>query len=359
MKKRNTILALLPICCVLASGCTTEFDHDAYRSGAIEIKLKDIISDEIYPTAGDEIDWKYVFLPAPGDMIVYAHWDDPKNVFNVHVGVYDRFGIPIKDVLRSVGAEDTEFRVFVPESGLHYIKVSAESGQTIYSIRVDFESNFEGFTAPTEPPQYEPYMDFDALLAEASGEGGSSAGGKAPAGGAGGAAPAGGGAAAPAAPAGAVALPTAAAGGVVALPTAAVGGIAAAEEAGPTIVRSGGGGSVAPAEVRTINNSAGDVETEKAAITPICDDINGRVKKIEAKPMSITPLKKGTKIKLNVGSNNGVQPSAVGDIYVDGKILEGGRFRVDQISEKNCFVTTNAPPEYVKKASKFVVKSPD
>ncbi|MBQ9394442.1 MAG: hypothetical protein IJU23_02855 [Proteobacteria bacterium] len=355
MKKRNTILALLPICCALASGCTTEFDHDAYRSGAIEIKLKDIVSDEIYPTAGDEIDWKYVFLPAPGDIIVYAHWDDAKNIFNVHVGVYDRFGIPIKDELRSVGAEDTEFRVFVPESGLHYIKVSAESGQTIYSIRADFESNFDGFTAPSEPPQYESYLDFDAMLAEATGAGGGSSSG----GGGGGGGAGGGGGDAPAAPAGAVALPTAAAGGV-ALPTAATGGIAAAEEAGPTIVRTNdGGGSVSAAEVRTLNSSSGEVSNEKAAITPICDDLKGRVKKVEAQPLNITALKKGTKIKLNVGSNDGVQPSAVGDIYVNGKILEGGRFRVDQISEKYCFVTTNAPPEDVKRASKFVVKSPD
>lgn len=359
---KKTILAMLPIC-AFAAGCTTEYDDDGFRSGAIEVQLGEITSDEIYPSAGDEIDWKMVFLPSPGDIIVNTWWDDPAGVFNVEVGIYDRFGIPVKVDRRQTAASTLEVRTFVPESGLHYVKVKAESGQSIYSINIGFETNYDGFVAPTTAPTFESYIDFEAETAGGAGSAGGaaagSAGGAAGSGSAGGAADSG---AAPAVPAGAVALPTAAAGGAV-LPTAAAGGIASASggDSGPTIVRGStvGQSYQSDSTVKTINNSTSAVSNEKAAIKPICDDIKGRHKKVDAEPLAITSLKKGTKIKLNVGHKDGIQDGAVGDIYVDGKILEGARFKVDQIQEKYCFVITNAPSSEVKKASRFVVKTPE
>ena len=62
---------------------------------------------------------------------------------------------------------------------------------------------------------------------------------------------------------------------------------------------------------------------------------------------------------LVVGKKDGVQDGAVGDIYVDGKILEGGRFKVDKIFESSCTAITNASPADVKKADRFVVKTPE
>lgn len=349
---KKTILAMLPFC-AFAAGCTTDYDDDGFRSGAIEIQLGEITSDEIYPSAGDEIDWKLVFLPAPGDMVVNSWWDDPTGVFNVEIGIYDRFGIPIKVDRRDTASSTLEVRSFVPEPGLHYVKVKAESGRSIYSMNIKFETNYDGFEAPSTAPSFEAYIDFESETAAP--KGGASAG-AGMAGGADGAA-----AAAPAAPAGAVALPAAAAGGVV-LPSAVAGGISSSSgDSGPTIVRGSTVGQAYQSDgpVKTINNSTSAVANEKTAIKPICADIKGKHKKVEAEALSITPQKKGTQIKLNVGHKDGIQDGAVGDIYVDGSILEGGRFRVDKILDKSCIVMTNAPSSEVKKATRFVVKSPE
>ncbi len=75
--------------------------------------------------------------------------------------------------------------------------------------------------------------------------------------------------------------------------------------------------------------------------------------------MSVSSQKKGAQIKLNVGSKDGVNEGAVGDIYVDGSILEGGRFKVTKILPTSCIALTNANPADVKKANRFVVKSPE
>ena len=101
------------------------------------------------------------------------------------------------------------------------------------------------------------------------------------------------------------------------------------------------------------------VSTEKSALKPICADIKGKHKKLEASILSGTSLKKGAQIKLSDGKKDGVQDGAVGDIYVDGKILEGGRFKVDKIFESSCTAITNASPADVKKADRFVVKTPE
>ncbi|MCL2326019.1 MAG: hypothetical protein FWC40_05935, partial [Proteobacteria bacterium] len=179
MKKRSTQTALMTIISVLlAAGCTTKLDEDAFRAGAIRLELNEVTSDELYPTAGDEIDWKMIFVPTPGDIIVNTFWDHPFEIFNVEIGVYDRFGIPIKVQRRDSGGATGELRTFVPESGLHYIKLSAESGRSIYSINVKFESNNEGFIAPTTAPSFEAYLDFDAQTGQsASGSGGAAASG--------------------------------------------------------------------------------------------------------------------------------------------------------------------------------------
>lgn len=368
---RKAAIALLPMIAICA-GCTTEIDKDAFRAGAIKIQIDEVTSDELYPTAGDEIDWKMIFLPSPGDIIVNTFWDSPLEIFNVEVGVYDRFGIPILTQRRDTGGATGELRTFLPESGLHYIKLKAESGQSIYSINVRFESNYDGFVAPTSAPTFESYeIDEDSINdnaaksanarnmaqnssrksggsssnsndddnSSASSDNGGSDSGSTDEG---------------------IELPTAAAGGAV-LPTAAAGGIASSNgQSGPTVVRTSSGGSgYSKSEVRSMSQKTSAVATEKSAITPICSDIKGRHKKIEAEILSVSGKKKGAQIKLGVGHKDGVHEGSVGDIYVDGKILEGGRFKVEKIFETNCIAVTNASAADVKKANRFVVKSPD
>ena len=359
---------------VLATGCTTEIDDDAYRAGAIEIQIDEVTSDEIYPTAGDEIDWKMIFVPSPGDIIVNTFWDAPLEVFNVEVGIYDRFGIPIEVQSRDTGGATGEVRHFTPESGLHFIKVKAESGRSIYSMNVKFEGNYDGFVAPTSAPTFDAYLDPDSEL---NGKGAPPPPPPAPAvpgaiplpGGASGGAvspggvPGGGGAAAPggASDGGGVVLPSAAGGGVV-LPTAAAGGISSSNgNSGPTIVNTGGGGGGVAYnnEVHAVNQKTAAVSNESAPIKPICADIKGHHSKIEAELMGITPKGKYTQIKLKAGKKDGVHEGAVGDIYVGGQILEGGRFQVKTINDNNCLAITNATSKDIKKATKFVIKSPD
>ena len=191
---KKTALLLASLLTLTAAGCTTEFDHDGFRSGAIKIDLDTVTNDEIYPTAGDEIDWKMVFVPSPGDIIVNTFWDQALEVFKVEVGIYDRFGIPIKKQLRDTGGATGEVRTFTPEPGLHYIKVSAESGRSIYSINVKFEPNYDGFVAPTSAPTFETYDEDELSDSEDTGKKGgksgkSSGGGAAGGGGAWGLAP--------------------------------------------------------------------------------------------------------------------------------------------------------------------------
>ena len=347
----------------LAFGCSTEIDEDALRSGAIQIGIDEVTNDELYPTAGDEIDWKMVFVPTPGDITVNTFWDDPASVFNVEIGIYDRFGIPIQTQKRNTGGATGEVTAFTPEAGLHFIKVSAASGQSIYSINIRFQENYEGFVAPTTAPTFEAYLDFDAEAAanaESSSKGGSKKGGSKKSGGSDGGSSDSGSGGGGGGGGGAAVLPTAAAGGAV-LPTAAAGGIAApAGDAGPTVVKAAPeGGGYSAAEVKTINSKSSAVSTEKSAIKPICADIKGRHKKIEAEIMSVTSKKKGAQFKLNVGHRDGVQNGAVGDIYIDGKILEGARFKVEKILETSCIAVTNASAKDVKNASRIVVKSPE
>ena len=84
---------------------------------------------------GDEIDWKMVFLPSPGDLIIFTHWDQGDEIFDVKVGIYDRFGIPIKVETKPSGVKPFTVKSFVPESGLHFIKLTATTGRSIWRSR--------------------------------------------------------------------------------------------------------------------------------------------------------------------------------------------------------------------------------
>ena len=121
----------------------------------------------------------------------------------------------------------------------------------------------------------------------------------------------------------------------------------------------GGGGGAPTGPVRVIDNQGPKVANTSGPITPIVADIKGKFRTIEAKVTSITPKKDNVSMALNAGKNHGVAAGAVGDIYVDGKILEGGRFRVDKIGDSSCIATTNAPEAEVKRASKIVIKVPE
>ena len=359
-------LAIMGLACVgTLAGCTTEIDHDAFRAGAIRMEIDEVTSDEIYPTAGDEIDWTMVFVPTPGDITVTTFWDDPGSVFNVDVGIYDRFGIPIKVERRKAAASVHEVTAFTPESGLHYVKVMAESGQSIYSINIKFETNYDGFIALESSPDYTAYADFEAEVADhakaakdkkngggSNGSGGANGAGGGSNGAGGGSNGAGGGAggAEGGAPAGAVALPTAAAGGIS----------STSGNSGPTIVRESSGSShVAPAEVRTLNQKTSSVSNEKKAIKPIVGDLKGRYTTIQAEVMSVTNKKDSTQFKISAGRAQGVREGSIGEIYVDGQLLQGGRFKITSILETGSIAVTNASAKDVKNASKIVVKIPE
>lgn len=354
MKKSAKVMKMLLVPLAAASflaGCSTDIDDDAFRAGAIQIEIDEVTSDEIYPTAGDEIDWKMLFVPTPGDITVNTFWDDPTGVFNVVVGVYDRFGIPIEVMRRETAADKLEVKAFTPESGLHYIKVQAESGRSIYSMNVKFETNYDGMAALEEAPAYTAYADFETEIAENK---------KAEKGGKGGSKVSEGSAAAPAAPAGAVALPTAAAGGAVVLPSAAAGGISGGSaQSGPTVVRSSGGGGYGSGEVKTLKQKTSAVTTTTSEVEDICPDLRGKYTTLNAEMMMVSKKGKVTQIKVNVGSAHGVTKGAIGEIYVDGKRLEGGRFKITKVFESNALGETNAPTKSVKQASKIVVKIPD
>lgn len=349
MKLKSTLLAGAALVTLLMGGCTTEIDDDALRSGAIEVPIGEntVTSDELYPSAGDEIDWKMVFLSGPGDVIVFTHWDQGGEIFDVKVGVYDRFGIPIKVETKPGGAKPFTVKTFVPESGLHFIKLTATTGRSIYSINVRHEPNEDGFIAPDTAPDFNEYLDFDAEMAQKGNDASDSKKNDEKK-------------AAPAAPAAGAALPVAAAGGV-ALPTAAAGGMAAPSApaaTGATIVvpEASSSGAVA-AQPKTLNTNTGKA-SDSESFTPICPDIKGRYTTLEADVKVITSKGKGSQIKLNVGKKQGVVLGSVGEIYVDGKILEGGRIKIESIADNNCTGVSNAPKKVVEKASKFIVKVP-
>ncbi len=346
MKKFKSILAASLFAAVASAsfGCSTTLDDDALRSGAIQIPLETVINDELFPSAGDEIDWKMVFFPTPGDVEIHTFWDHYNEIFDVQIGLYDRFGIPIKTETRGTAGKSHTLKAFTPEAGLHFIKVSGASGRSIYSIDVRHISNYDGFEAPSTLATFDEYIDFDAeqqAKQDASAK-------KAAA------------AAAPAAPTAGAALPVAGAGGM-ALPTAAAGGIAspgAPASEGATIVRTPSPAATAPSEVKTLSNNAGATSSTDT-IKPICPDIKGKSTSVTADILSVSSSSSGSKVKLNAGSKDGVKEGSVVDIYVNGKILDGGRCRVDTITASNCTCTTNAPSKIVKTASKFVIKVPN
>ena len=350
MKLKSTLLAGAALVSMIVSGCTTEIDDDALRSGALEVPIGEntVTNDELYPTAGDEIDWKMVFLPSPGDLIVFTHWDQGNEIYDVKVGIYDRFGIPIKVETKPSGVKPFTVRTFVPESGLHFIKLSALTGRSIYSINVRHEPNDEGFVAPDTAPDFSEYLDFDAEMAakgNAPADDGKKDDKKA--------------ATAAAAPAAGAALPVAAAGGA-ALPAAAAGGMAAPSApaaGGATIVAEEGDGGAVAVKPKTLNNNTGKAsETEN--YKPICADIKGKYHTIDADVKVITKKGSGSQIKLGVGKKQGVVEGSIGEIYINGKILEGGRIKIESISDNNCTGVSNAPKTVVEKASKFIVKVP-
>ncbi len=359
MTRLKSIIAAASLA-ALAAGCTTNIDDDAYRAGAITLELNEVTTDELYPTAGDEIDWKMVFVPTPGDITVNVFWDHPLEIFDVEVGVYDRFGIPIKKEARESGGARSIVKTFLPESGLHFVKLSGASGRSIYSINIGFETNYDGFEAPESAPSFDAYLDFDAEVAAKKEGDASNSGKNAGKGGGASAAPAAAPAAAlPAAAGGGMALPAAAAGGV-ALPSAAAGGMMdAGGSEGPTVVRSGGGGaSWSNADVKKLDTNAGATNSN-AEIKPICSDIRGKYFTIEAEVMAVSSLSKGTQFKLDAGRKQGVKDGSVGEIYIDGEKLEGGRFKIEKILDTSSTCVTNAPSKLVKKASKFVIKVPE
>ena len=358
MTKFKSILAASLFAAVAATSasCTTEIDHDALRSGAIPLELGIVTNDELYPTAGDEIDWKMIFVPTAGDITVRTFWDQGLELFDVEIGIYDRFGIPIKTGGRDADGKTGVLKAFSPETGLHFIKISATSGRSIYSVTVEHETNYEGYQAPDTFGSFDEYLDFDGEMqnsdADQKNKSASSGAAAAPAATAplpgGGAAPASGGA-----------LPVVGAGGV-ALPTAAAGGIAApggTGDAGATIVKTASGAPAVPKnEIKTLDNKTGSA-SKTDTFKPICPDVKAK-DTITADVLSVSSASKGSKVKLAAGSKQGVESGSVVDIYVDGKILEGGRCRVDTINAANCTCTTNAPAKIVKTASKFVIKVP-
>ena len=100
-------------------------------------------------------------------------------------------------------------------------------------------------------------------------------------------------------------------------------------------------------------------ELEEKPIKPIVADLKGRYTTIQAEVMSVTNKKNSTQFKINAGRAQGVREGAIGEIYVDGQLLEGGRFKITSILESGSIALTNASSKDVKNASKIVVKIPE
>ncbi len=354
--------------------CHSEADTDARRAGAIRIEIGLTTSDELYPNASDSVDWKMVFVPGPGTLTVGTYWDTPKEIFDVQVGVYDRFGIPIKKAERPSAAPSFEMSAYLVEPGLHYIKLSSTSGQSVYSIITRHETNYEGIKDLDERVMLSDSIDLDSAIAKKNGEGEAdpAAGGGAAAGGGGMVlTPAGGGAAAGGAAAGGAAAGGAAAGGAAAggvvLPTAVEGGLAmpggggGAPSGGATIVapkRSSSGGGSSFKRSQPKNVAPARVDTDKG-FKDIASDVRGKYRSVEADLLLVSGSKKGAKLKLNAGTDSGVEKGMVGEIYQGGSRIKGGRFKITSVSKRSCRAATNAPKSVVKKATKFVIKVPE
>ena len=354
-------------------GCKADIDYDAYRAGAIQIETDITTSDELYPSAGDKIDWKMLFVPTPGNLTINVYWDHPKEVFSVDLGVYDRFGVKIHSERRGSAEPHQVLTVYLVETGLHYIKLSAETGQSIYSMHTSFETNYDDITQVLQAPTFSGYVDLDgsATAMQGSGPGsirdtsgmstdGVPAHAREDSNTAGGGAPGGGG---PGGPGGApgegggmVLLPQNVSGGVVSGGAPPGGGV-------PVVVNPGGGGGggySGPVVAKTVDNQGAALkEAPVEKVKPIVDDIRGPHKKLEAELLMVTRKRNSTEVRLSVGKRDGVRQGSVVDMYIDGSVYGDGRFRVDKVLDKSCTATTNAGADKVKSASRFVVKIPE
>ena len=350
IRKKIKILVAILIAFSTVAACSsnTATDSDGRRAFAKKIQVGEMVLDRLAPFEEDDAyDWKMFFLPSAGEINLEVFIDKPKELHGVEASVYDRFGILLATEKSLVIDQETGntkilLKVFTPEAGLHYAKISATSGRSEYSVRVKLDSREEVFVPPKTPPTFDLYVGPPSGSGD-SGSGNSNSGGNANGSGEG------------------MELTENPAGGME-LPTAPVGGIVSPTPTGTTIVQTDAP-SPAPSprngEVKTIESKGTAVTTKAEAVKPICSDLKGNYTKIEADIIIVTKKTQGTQIKLNKGKKDGVREGSVGDIYVNGKILEGGRFKVTKIFDTSLQAETNASSDDVNKASKFVIKSPE
>lgn len=294
----------------LALGCASSpEDEDALRSAATAIEMGQVIQEVISPTNGDLIDWKMVTVPGPGTIKIELVLVNKDDIFGAEIAIYDRFGIPVKE--QNVDTQTTTNQKFLvltavlPEPGLHFIKISAEGGETDYTVTVlDFEMASGYELISNEAPSFT--LDEEVETAE---------------------------------------VPTAEA--------------ETPSKSGKTKSRSNDDDDDNAKKTTKKSTKSSASSDDDGAIKPIVADLKGKYDSIEGKVVGITAKGSGAQIRINLGSQDGIREGAVGEIYdASGKWIKGARFKVNKISGKSSQCQTNATPDDLDGAQKVVVKSP-
>jgi len=344
---------------------------DKDRGGALPISIGTIVTDELNPDGGDHTDWKSISVPTPGFLTVQVFWDQSADIHGAVITVHDRFGAELQKRAHQPHVPQDELVVRV-EPGYYFVRLQAERGRSIYSIVARHQGAAGGDDiGGGSRPEFSSVIPINAQSdGESAGGGGAAAagggGGSAAAGGSDGGAAAAPVAALPAPAGGGAALP-AAAGGGVALPGVAAGGAAAPAAAAPVAAAPVAAAPVAPVAVSAAPRGGGAsggqgkaaAAPAKRSITPIAADVSGPYREFEVSVSLMSELPSGTRLKFTAGESTGIKAGHVGEIYAQGKIIDGARFKVTRVAKNSSQAETNATRDDLRNADKYVVKIPE
>ena len=89
----------------------------------------------------------------------------------------------------------------------------------------------------------------------------------------------------------------------------------------------------------------------------IVSDIDGPYSEAETSLRLVTDLGEGSRLKLSIVA--GVEEGYIGELYIGGERVEGGRFKVTKVAKTYCLAKTNASADTAKKATKIIIKIPE
>ena len=142
---------------IAVSGCPCKTDEnsggDHTRGKAMMIQLDQIITDEIYPEACDNTDWKMLQVGTSGFLTVSVFWDN--DMATGRISLFDRFGNQMETKEHTtVTAQDS--MVVRVEPAFYYIKVEGYKLRSTYSVQAFFESKDPDVIDSDEPiPEFD------------------------------------------------------------------------------------------------------------------------------------------------------------------------------------------------------------